>query len=1547
MKNIINKFTFFVALSFVFISCGNLTTSENDDSIPQGKGKITISTDLQNGRSVLPTAIKEDTTGLKWELFGVKAGEYKQIGYWEDDTDKTAYQKMVADTSLLVDTGTWDFTLTASNTDGKNVLSATISATINAGENKLNFVMQEATGDTAATGSIEFTLNFPKDVVDNVEAKLFKYENNDTEISNQTLFINSSSTDNCSFVKYSYPDATGTTSSPLSAGYYILKIELQQDTSVQATATDYQPINTYSCLIRVAPGLLSQGKYTLPDLAQLYTITYKLNEGTFDSTTSAVPTSYNAYTSFNLPTPTKAGYDFAGWYTDENLQKLVQLDESNKYKITQDTTLYAKWKISWDGLKQQIENDSGISEFVITEDLTATSTITVSKPFKITSDKNVTITRGNTTGNTSFTDAFFKVESAGNLELAGTEEKAITLDGGNASSTNDGGAVHVSGGTFTMNDGVTISNCNAKDGGAVYITNVGTFNMTGGTITGCSATLSGGGVWMNDSSSFTMSGDSKIEDCNSSSEGGGVYVTDVNNPCTFKMLDNATITGCEAVNGGGGIYLYGKLTMNDGTISGNEASNGAGVYVRDSSSFTMKGGTISDNKATVSGGGVYLSDSTSSFTMTDGAYVKSNNDVYLAGETTVTVAGYLTSNATPVATITPATCSVGTKVLTADDTSLLAQCVSKFALSDETYSIGSDGNIVASNQSSAISLTQAYLNDNFKKTNAYGESYYELEAGEYCVSANLTLEFPIQINAASGGEVKLYSNADYKISCAEGFDNSANSAMIALPMSAGTLILGGGEGTLTIDGSGISSLMYLVLSQSTLILQDNCTITNGNVTYTAIYVSAGTFTMTGGTITNIHSTKDASEGYGAGIHVLGSNTVVTVSGGSVCNNYNDGTNQGASIYSTNNSITVLGETIPKETLYTYNIVNSQQQNVSASLIEGAYYVSANGDDSNDGSTYDTPFKTLNKAITSANNSDSKTVYVIGTLNATSESSSASETVFFIAASVGTADSPINIIGYPDSDATLSALDDTGAANKRVFETDLESYIKMKDLILTGGNTSKSGAAIYYYDGELTLEDCKINGNKTTYSANSDSGIYYDGIYMYGSSNKLNMKNTECTDGIYLYNCTANFDDDCLLGYDDSTEIPIMHINNSSLNLGDVYFSNSIYSDAKSPICLTTSLTKHSNDEPIYIKLPNNVEGNQIISATSGVPLTEEVKKFTLSDTNYTISDDGKVVLNSGGGIAYNLPTRLTSIGQENNGSVGTSGEYVYFGEWPQTIKADDVVITEEKDDRGYYKGSDNYYYMKSEVLSYTDGLEYSNGKSVVDTDEDIDGDEIYFKVEPIKWRVITNSYNDDSSLLLCETILTGIDFYGDSYTNRTVNSTTINANNYKYSNVRAYLNSTKNQFEIDGGTANNSDIDWTGKGFYEIAFSEEAKNIILYTSVDNTLDSTNVTSNSYVCENTNDKIFLLSRKEASSYFGEIVDYYNESAIRYTTDYAKANLVAQDSNEYGGYWWLRSPYYDNSGKIYDTSDGGNYDDYGYCYSSYGIVPALCVKSENIK
>lgn len=362
MKNIFNKFAFFIALSFVFISCGNLTTSENDDSIPQGKGKITISTDLQNARSVLPTAITEDTKGLTWELEGTCEGKtYSNI--WNDTTSEdgvvtTAYNKMESANDLLLDVGTWIFTLKVKNNSGY-VLFATKEVSIETGENKLSFEMKEATssdianGETVATGSIEFTLNFPKDVVDKVEATLYKYDNaNNVVDTNRQLTIDNSSNNNFDSVKYSYPDTTGTTSSPLSAGYYILKIELQQK-KVDTTTPTVEPktINTYSCLIRVAPGLLSKREYTLPDLAQLYTISYldvitnddgttSTENATFDST-ETITVTYNEYTSFELPTPIKDGYTFLGWYTDETYDTPASNDGT--YKISTDTTLYAKW----------------------------------------------------------------------------------------------------------------------------------------------------------------------------------------------------------------------------------------------------------------------------------------------------------------------------------------------------------------------------------------------------------------------------------------------------------------------------------------------------------------------------------------------------------------------------------------------------------------------------------------------------------------------------------------------------------------------------------------------------------------------------------------------------------------------------------------------------------------------------------------------------------------------------------------------------------------------------------------------------------------------------------------------------------------------------------------------------------------------------------------------------------------------------------------------------------------------------------------------------
>ena len=614
MKNIFNKFAFFIALSFVFISCGNLTTSENDDSIPQGKGKITISTDLQNGRSVLPTAIEETTTGLKWELVGIKDGTLQTIKYWTDFTDEvetvTAYKSMTSDLGIVIDTGTWDFTLTTSNTDGKNVLSATISATINAGENKLNFVMQEAT-ENAASGSIEFTLNFPKDVVDNVEATLYKYDNaNNVVDTNRQLTIDNSSNNNFDSVKYSYPDTTGTTSSPLSAGYYILKIELQQDTSVQATATDYQPINTYSCLIRVAPGLLSQGKYTLPDLAQLYTINYKLEGGKFID--SATTTSYNAYTSFALPEPTKEGYDFAGWYTQDytdagSITENLFGNAGETQTINADTTLYAKWTpntytITFDANGGSGEMDSQSFTYDAAQNLTANKFTRSGYTFAgwNTSSEGTGTSYANSASIKNLTD-----EPNGNITLYAQWAKAViilTQDELNTySSPNNNYRYTLPSGEYCVTEDLSIQYPIVINGEVnLYSNTEHTISLANGYSSDASSSWLSMIVISTANDTLTLGGGTgnlTIDGTNNLSSTLNYLVMSSG---TFNLSDKVTITNGN-VNYGAVYIGGGTFTMTGGSIEYNNSKTegyGAGIHVQgdpNTTTVNISGGSVYNN----------------------------------------------------------------------------------------------------------------------------------------------------------------------------------------------------------------------------------------------------------------------------------------------------------------------------------------------------------------------------------------------------------------------------------------------------------------------------------------------------------------------------------------------------------------------------------------------------------------------------------------------------------------------------------------------------------------------------------------------------------------------------------------------------------------------------------------------------------------------------------------------------------------------------------------------------------------------------------------
>ena len=306
---------------------------------------------------------------------------------------------------------------------------------------------------------------------------------------------------------------------------------------------------------------------------------------------------------------------------------------------------------------------------------------------------------------------------------------------------------------------------------------------------------------------------------------------------------------------------------------------------------------------------------------------------------------------------------------------------------------------------------------------------------------------------------------------------------------------------------------------------------------------------------------------------------------------------------------------------------------------------------------------------------------------------------------------------------------------------------------------------------------------------------------------------------------------------------------------------------------------------------------------------------------------------------FEAPKQLSA---GTNGTYGTEGTYVLFGVWPQDVVPEaeveglaldeTAVTTIERGYLKYVKGSDGNYYVKHESK--------------------------WYKVMPIKWRVVDTKYDVDGSngsetakLLVAENILTANVPYYESSSNRTISDSTVCPNNYMHSQIRAYLNGLSYQGQSEVQTQ------WNNKGFLQTAFTSEAIDSIITTKVDNSEDSTTnydtqngtiTKATNYACDPTDDKIFLLSEYEVTKYSKSTEAYRSigkgNSRIRVTTDFAKANNAYQSTtNGYGGYWWLRSPYDNISDYARNVNNDGNANSYNDIVhnAGYGVVPALSI------
>lgn len=219
-----------------------------------------------------------------------------------------------------------------------------------------------------------------------------------------------------------------------------------------------------------------------------------------------------------------------------------------------------------------------------------------------------------------------------------------------------------------------------------------------------------------------------------------------------------------------------------------------------------------------------------------------------------------------------------------------------------------------------------------------------------------------------------------------------------------------------------------------------------------------------------------------------------------------------------------------------------------------------------------------------------------------------------------------------------------------------------------------------------------------------------------------------------------------------------------------------------------------------------------------------------------------------------------------------------------------------------------------EVLSYLD-----KRKSLLNNRTEIKGDSnnnyytrddktIYFgsyyinnnsEKEKLKWLIIEEK--DDKAFIITDKIIDSRRF--DKKTN-----------NYEESEIREWLNNE----------------------FLNIAFNEIEKNNILVTLVDNSSESTLSKNMKYACNNTNDKIFLLSALEFSDF-----KIFNKAKAEGTL-FAISNGLFTSSTSYAS-WWLRSPnYYDyNYVQVIVPSGERLYSD-DTDYTNVGVRPACWIK-----
>lgn len=387
-------------------------------------------------------------------------------------------------------------------------------------------------------------------------------------------------------------------------------------------------------------------------------------------------------------------------------------------------------------------------------------------------------------------------------------------------------------------------------------------------------------------------------------------------------LEGGTIADNTADQGGGGIYNTGSLTISDCAISGNKTersgTNGGGILNETGAELCMKGGTITDNSASfgggiankgrltlengeitgnqaaANGGGIYLDDA-AELTEITGGKVKDNTaaagrsiqNVYLKSVNLITV------SKTP-AEGTEIGVTISRTVKPEQNEPITATLPEGVTLGTAFFSDNPRYELVEQDQTAFLSL-KIILHDWEGLQNAFRRGgSYQLEQDITAGIGNTSLTVPENTNVVLDLNGFVIDRA-----CKTKDDENGNLVQIS---AGSSLHITDSVKTGKLTGAYGNQGCIYVGEGGTFILSGGFITNNRAENGSAVYNDGGTVTISGGAITNNKATQTGAVYMTAG--------KVNLEGGSITQNSAAGI---SAVYASGGSVVISGTSITKNT----------------------------------------------------------------------------------------------------------------------------------------------------------------------------------------------------------------------------------------------------------------------------------------------------------------------------------------------------------------------------------------------------------------------------------------------------------------------------------------------------------------------------------------------------------------------------------------------------------------------------------------------------------